>query len=71
MKDKIILYSTATCPRCNILKAKLDEKEIEYTIIDDVDVLISKHFMSVPVLEVDGSTMDFITANKWVNEVCI
>ena len=69
MKDKIILYSTATCPRCNILKAKLNEKEIEYTIIDDVDVLISKHIMSVPILNVNGTAMDFITANKWVNEV--
>lgn len=71
MNKSVILYSTTTCPKCNILKAKLDEKKVGYTVVDDVDTLISKNIMSVPVLEVDGITMDFITANKWANEVCI
>lgn len=69
MEDKIILYSTTTCPKCNILKLKLDEKKIEYTVVDDADVMISKKIMSVPVLEINGTMMDFITANNWINEV--
>lgn len=69
MDKRVILYSTTTCPKCNILKAKLDERKIGYTVVDDVDVLVSKNIMSVPILEVDGTMMDFLTANKWVNEV--
>ena len=34
--DKIILYSN-NCPRCKILKKKLDDNKINYEIIDNVD----------------------------------
>jgi glutaredoxin len=65
--EEIILYSTG-CPKCKVLEAKLKQKNIQYTEINDMDVMVSKGFLTVPVLQVDGNIMDFTAANKWVNE---
>ena len=64
--NKIILYST-NCPKCNILEAKLNQKNIVYEICTDIDIMESKGMMSAPALEVDGELMDFGAAVKWVN----
>ena len=61
------MYTTG-CPRCNVLKKKLDEKGIQYEIITDKDIMMSKGFSVVPVLEVNDRTMDFTEAVKWINE---
>lgn len=63
---QVILYSTG-CPKCKVLKAKLDSKEISYGIISDTSVMIDKEIETVPVLEVDGNMMDFKTAVDWIN----
>lgn len=61
-----ILYSTG-CPKCNVLKTKLTQKGVDFELIEDADAMISKGFMSAPMLEVDGNAMDFMDAVKWVN----
>lgn len=63
----ITLYTTH-CPKCNVLKSKLDSKNIEYKIVEDVDTMQNKGFSSVPILEVDNEMLDFVNAIKWVNE---
>lgn len=65
--DKIILYSN-NCPRCKILKKKLDDNKINYEIIDDVDTMIDKGLSTVPVLEINGRMLDFKEAVEWVNK---
>ena len=62
----IVLYSNK-CPKCQILETKLNQKNIEYTEINDVDLMLEKGFSSVPMLEVDGEIMDFKVANDWIN----
>ena len=64
--EKVILYSTG-CPKCKVLKSKLDEKSIECEIISDMDTIISLGFKTVPLLSVDGNIMQFADAVKWVN----
>ena len=64
---KVILYSTG-CPKCKILTQKLNDKNVKYDVVNDVDTMLSKGFETVPMLEVDGNVMDFLTANKWINE---
>ena len=54
------------CPRCIVLKAKLEEKGLEYETSDDMQELIDLGFKTVPVLEVDGEYMDFGKAMKWI-----
>lgn len=63
----IILYSTH-CPKCKILEKKLDNAKIQYEICDDRELMAEKGFDFMPVLEVDGQTMGFSEAVKWVNE---
>ena len=63
---KIILFSTK-CPRCVVLEKKLKQKGIDYEEVNDVDIMKEKGYLSVPVLEVDGTSMDFKTANDWIN----
>jgi glutaredoxin len=62
----VILYSTG-CPRCNVLKQKLDGKGIRYVTVNDVDVMTEKGIETVPVLEVDGQMMPFKEAVDWIN----
>ncbi len=60
MKD-IKIYSTPTCPHCNMLKKYLDSKNIKYKTIDissdpdKVQEMIEKSDqMSVPVVDIEG-----------------
>lgn len=63
---KKILYSTG-CPRCEVLKKKLAEKNIDYTEVTSVDEMLNLGITQVPVLSVDGKYMDFRAAVDWVN----
>lgn len=62
----VILYSTG-CPRCNVLIQKLNSKNIEYDVVNDVDIMTEKGISTVPVLEVDGQLLQFKEAIDWVN----
>jgi len=64
---KVVLYSTH-CPKCSVLEAKLKDKNIEFEEVNDKNLMIEKGFMSVPILEVDGETMNFKVANDWINK---
>lgn len=66
MNEKIIMYSTG-CPKCNVLKSKLDGKNIQYVICDDVSEMESLNIDHVPVLSVNGELFQFTDAVKWVN----
>lgn len=62
---EVIFYST-NCPKCKVLKAKMNQKGIEYKEINDVDFILSKGIKSAPAIEIDGKIMDFSESVKWV-----
>ena len=64
---KVILYEHG-CPRCKVLKAKLDQSGIQYETVNDVDTMKAKGFNEAPKLEVDGVIMDFTSAVNWIKE---
>jgi glutaredoxin len=64
---EVILYSNG-CPKCKVLETKLKQKDIEYEHISDIDVMMEKGFMSMPMLQVDNKLMNFTEANTWINE---
>ena len=64
----VILYST-NCPKCQVLEKKLNANDIDYTIINDTDLMIKKGFMSAPMIEVDGDVMDFKSAVEWLKNM--
>lgn len=64
----IVLYSTG-CPKCKILKQKLDNKNVEYRECDSVDEMLEIGITQVPVLSVDGELFPFAAANDWINKL--
>lgn len=65
---KVILYST-NCPKCIMLEKKMNIKNVEFEINNDVDLMIKNGFTSIPVLDVDGEIMEFKEAVDWVNSL--
>ena len=64
---QIILYEHG-CPRCKVLKMKLDQKGIAYETINDIEIMKSRGFQEAPKLEVNGEIMGFKEAVDWVKE---
>lgn len=64
---KVILYSTG-CPKCRVLKTKLDKKNINYIENNNVEEMLELGFDLLPVLKVDNDIMNFTEANDWINK---
>ena len=65
--EEIVLYSNG-CSRCKVIETKLNLKGIEYKHVADIEILIEKGFMSMPMLQVGEKIMNFTEANTWINE---
>lgn len=63
----IILYTTH-CPKCKLLKQKLDEAAIEYEENTNIDEMKALGIKSVPILSVDENLLSFDQAIIWVNQ---
>ena len=63
----LIMYSTG-CPKCRVLKMKLDASGLPFAIHDDIDEMMALGFRSVPVLSVDGKFYTYADAIRWVND---
>lgn len=66
----VVLYSTH-CPKCSVLEKKLKQKNISYKEVNDIEEMKERGYLSVPVLEVDGVSMDFKTAFNYVESLCL
>ena len=66
--SKIILFSN-NCPKCKILKQKLDQKQITYEECNDVDIMIENGFLSMPMLKIDEEIMNYLNAVNWIKEI--
>lgn len=64
----VVLYSTH-CPKCNVLEKKLKQKNISYEEVTDIEIMKKNGYLTVPVLEVDGVSMDFKQSVDWVNSL--
>ena len=62
---KVILYEHG-CPKCKILKMKLDQKGIEYETVNDIEAMRAKGFNEAPKLEVEGVVYGFKEAVDWL-----
>lgn len=66
---QIIIYTTNTCPKCQILKKKLKEKNISFLEETDVNKMLELDILAVPQMKVDnGKLMNFEQAVQWVNK---
>lgn len=67
---------TTHCPKCEILKKKMDAKGLDYEEIDDVEKIKEYGVDAVPVLiltEVEGRTgttkLNYREAVQFINEI--
>jgi glutaredoxin len=65
--DSIVLFTNG-CPRCKVIKAKLDQRNIKYSTSDDLDEILSKGFSTVPILKVNEDYLEFWNAVQWLNQ---
>lgn len=64
---KVILYEHG-CPRCKVLKMKLDQSGIEYETVNDIEIMKAKGFNEAPKLEVGDVVYGFKEAVDWIKE---
>lgn len=64
----VTIYSKVGCPRCKVLKMKLEQKGIEYTECQDMEKMKELGIVSLPVVDFDGNLLTFEKAVKFVNE---
>lgn len=63
----MILYFTG-CPKCKVLKMKLDQKKISYTECNDVEKMEELGISAVPMLQTEDNTLlSFTEAVAYVN----
>ena len=63
----IVLFSKG-CPKCSILKKKLEQKGIVYQENNSVEEMLGLGITQVPVLKIGSRLLEFADANDWVNK---
>lgn len=66
LSNKVIFYTTG-CPKCRVLKTKLDAANVQYEVNTDVEAMRSLGMLSAPTLSVDGELFGFAAACKWAD----
>lgn len=66
----ITLY-TIDCPKCKVLEAKLNSKQINYSTCKDEEIITNIcneiGLTGLPILSIDNEYLDFSAAIKWIN----
>ena len=57
------IYTSEGCPRCTVLKMKLDKAGIKYDVCQDMDIMKEKGIKSIPVIEFKGEMLSFSKEN--------
>lgn len=57
------IYTSSTCPRCTVLKMKLDKAGIKYNVCEDIEIQKSLGIKSLPVIEFNGELLQFSKEN--------
>lgn len=66
--NKTILYSTG-CPKCNVLKAKLKQKNVDYVENNNVDEMQKIGITTVPMLMINSDLLNFVEAVEYINSL--
>ena len=65
----MILYSQSTCPKCKVLKMKLDKAGLEYEVNENIEDMEKLGIKSLPYLLFDDELMDFGQAVAFVKKL--
>ena len=65
----ITVYSSSTCPKCKVLKLKLEKAGIAYEANENMEEMEQLGFKSLPMMKLeDGQILDFGAAVAYVKE---
>lgn len=66
----MVVYSSDNCPRCAVLKTKLDAAGIQYKSITDEKVIEEKGIDFLPVVEIDdGENTKMLSFMEAINMI--
>lgn len=66
----MILYSSSTCPKCKVLKMKLDKAGLEYEVNENVEEMMALGIKSLPYLQMsNGKLLDFGAAIAFAKDM--
>ena len=63
-----IIFYTTNCPKCKVLKTKMDAVKLTYNTCEDVEEMLSLGIQTAPALQINDSILDFGQAIKWLKE---
>lgn len=69
MEEVEMVLFTTHCPKCSVLKRKLEQKNCVFTESEDIQYLIELGIKEAPVLKVGEKMLTFSDAVKFVNEL--
>lgn len=64
----MVVFYTTGCPKCKVLKQKLDAKGIEYEENSSIIEMLTLGISQVPVIKVGDQLLEFVEANAWINQ---
>lgn len=67
--DKIIVYTSAGCSRCMVLKTKLRQAGIEFEENKDLSKIIELGFEILPVMQIGEKYLNFKEALQYIQEI--
>lgn len=63
----MIVYSNSSCPKCKVLKMKMDKANLAYDVNENVEEMQELGIKSLPYLQLDdGTLLDFGEAIKYI-----
>ena len=65
-----ILYTTH-CPRCEVLKKKLEQSNISFIEETDLNKMLNLNIKAAPMLQLEetNTLLDFSAAIKWLKDL--
>lgn len=63
-----IIFYTTHCPKCNVLKKKMEDLKIPYILNEDVQEMMELGIQNAPTLKIGEDLYDFSAAIKWLRE---
>jgi glutaredoxin len=64
-----MIFYTTHCPKCKVLKMKLDQKNIQYEENENIEEMISLGISSAPAIFYEGKIYTFADAIRLVNSL--
>jgi glutaredoxin len=68
METEITLYTLDTCPMCKYIKVLLEQKEIQFNIVDDIEQMKNENICSVPQLKVGNVLLNLSEVQEWIKK---